>query len=106
VLKPGGRLLVSDIVMVGELPGNVRRSITAYVGCNAGAVSRERYPELVRRAGFADLEIVEGALFPVSCVANDPTAQAVLGDLALTPGELGATRSAIASLRVRGFRPL
>jgi SAM-dependent methyltransferase len=105
VLKPGGRLLVSDIAMAGELPERVRQSIAAYVGCIAGAVSRERYLDLIRRAGFADVEIVEEASFPVSCMANDPTAQAVVGDLALTPEELRATESAIASVRVRAVRP-
>ena len=105
MLKPGGRLLISDIVMVGELPERVRQSIAAYVGCIAGAVSRERYLALIRRAGFADVEIVEEAAFPVACMANDPTAQAVVGDLALTPEELRATESAIASVRVRAVRP-
>ena len=106
VLKPGGRLLVSDIVMVGELPEKVRQSVSAYVGCIAGAISRERYLALIRRAGFTDVEVVEEASFPVSCMANDPTAQALIGDLALTPDELGATESAIASVRVRAVRPI
>jgi len=106
VLKPGGRLLVSDIVMVGELPERVRESIAAYVGCIAGAVSRERYLALIRRAGFAEVEVVEEASFPVSCMANDPTAQVVFGDLALMPDELRATESAIASVRVRAVRPI
>jgi arsenite methyltransferase len=106
VLKPGGRLLVSDIVMVGELPEKVRQSISAYIGCIAGAVSRERYLALIRRAGFPEVEVVEEASFPVSCMANDPTAQALIGDLKLTPDELRATESAIASVRVRAVRPL
>jgi arsenite methyltransferase len=106
VLKPGGRLLISDMVMVGELPERVRSSVAAYVGCIAGAVSRERYLALVRRAGFTDVEVVEEAPFPVSCMANDPTAQAVIGDLTLTADELRATESAIASVRVRAVRPV
>ena len=105
VLKPGGRLLISDMVMVGELPERVRTSAAAYVGCIAGAVSRDRYLALVRRAGFSGVEVVEEAPFPVSCMANDPTAQAVFGDVALTPEEITATESAIASVRVRAVRP-
>lgn len=106
VLKPGDRLLVPDIVMVGELPERVRQSIAAYVGCIAGAVSRERYLALIRRAGFAGVEVVGEASFPVSCMANDPTGQAVVGDLALTHDELRATESAIASIKVRALRPI
>ncbi len=105
VLKPGGRLLVSDMVMAGELPERVKNSIRAYVGCIAGAVSRERYLALIRRAGFTGVEVVEEASFPLSCMANDPTAQAVFGDLELTPDELRVTESAIASVRVRAVRP-
>ncbi|MEN6342942.1 MAG: arsenite methyltransferase [Methanospirillum sp.] len=105
VLKPGGRLLISDMVMVGELPERVRQSIAAYVGCIAGAVSRERYLALIRRAGFGEVEVVEEASFPLSCMANDPTAQALLGNLSLTADELRATESAISSVRVRAVRP-
>lgn len=105
VLRPGGRLLISDMVMVGELPERVRKSAAAYVGCIAGAVSRDRYLALIRRAGFSGVEVVEEAQFPVSCMVNDPTAQAVFGDVALTPEELAATESAIASVRVRALRP-
>ncbi len=105
VLKPGGRLLISDMVMVGELPERVRKSVAAFVGCIAGAVSRDRYLTLVRRAGFSGVEVVEEVPFPVSCMANDPTAQAVFGDVTLTPEELRATESAIASVRVRAVRP-
>jgi SAM-dependent methyltransferase len=105
VLKPGARLLVSDIVMVGELPERVRQSVAAYVGCIAGAVSLERYLALIRSAGFAGVEVIEEKPFPVSCMANDPTAQAVVGDLALTDEERRATESAIASVRVRAIRP-
>ncbi len=64
VLKPGGRLLVSDIVMVGELPERVRQSIAAYVGCIAGAVSRERYLALIRHAGFAGCRGGRGGVVP------------------------------------------
>ncbi|KAF5032409.1 Arsenite methyltransferase [anaerobic digester metagenome] len=105
VLRPGGRLLISDMVMVGDLPERVRTSVSAYIGCLAGALSRERYLALVRRAGFTGVEVLEEAPFPLSSMANDPTAQIVMGDLELTPDEVAATESAIASVRVRAYRP-
>ena len=105
VLRPGGRLLISDMVMVGDLPERVRTSVSAYIGCLAGALSRERYLALVRRAGFTRVEVLEEAPFPLSSMANDPTAQIVMGDLELTPDEVAATESAIASVRVRAYRP-
>ena len=58
VLKPGGRLLVSDLVLLRPLPESVRQSVEAYVGCVAGASLKEEYLRLIRDAGFTDVEIV------------------------------------------------
>ncbi|MGV8084175.1 MAG: arsenite methyltransferase [Coriobacteriia bacterium] len=53
VLKPGGRLSVSDIVLIAELPPFVRGSIEAYVTCLAGAIPKDEYLGLLRAAGFS-----------------------------------------------------
>ncbi|MCX8125753.1 MAG: arsenite methyltransferase, partial [Dehalococcoidia bacterium] len=65
VLKPGGRLVVSDIVLLGRLPKAVTRSVEAYVGCVAGADLKERYLEKIRNAGFDDVRVVRETVFPV-----------------------------------------
>ena len=54
VLKPGGRFAVSDVVVRGEIPAEVRRSMELWVGCVAGALTEARVPELLREAGFED----------------------------------------------------
>lgn len=59
VLKPGGRLAVSDIALKGELPEAVATSLAAYVGCIAGAVRIETYREELLKAGFEYVEIVD-----------------------------------------------
>ena len=59
VLKPGGRLAVSDIALKGELPEAVAASVAAYVGCIAGAIRIETYREELLQAGFAFVEIVD-----------------------------------------------
>ena len=58
VLKPGGRLAVSDIALKGELPEAIASSLAAYVGCIAGAIRIESYREELLKAGFAYVEIV------------------------------------------------
>ncbi|HEX7090962.1 MAG TPA: arsenite methyltransferase [Longimicrobiales bacterium] len=58
VLRPGGRLLVSDLVVEGELPEAVRRDLEAWAGCIAGALEKGEYLETIRRAGFRDVEVV------------------------------------------------
>jgi SAM-dependent methyltransferase len=52
VLKPGGRFAVSDVVVQGELPADVKRSMELWVGCVAGALSDEEFIAFLRDAGF------------------------------------------------------
>ncbi|MGA7156158.1 MAG: arsenite methyltransferase [Acidobacteriaceae bacterium] len=59
VLKPGGRLAVSDIALKSELPEAVAKSMAAYVGCIAGAMLIEDYRKDLLAAGFAHVEIVD-----------------------------------------------
>ncbi|MEO8735248.1 MAG: arsenite methyltransferase [Edaphobacter sp.] len=59
VLKPGGRLAVSDIALKTELPQEVATSLAAYVGCIAGAIRIESYREELLKAGFEFVEIVD-----------------------------------------------
>ena len=59
VLKPGGRLAVSDIALTQPLPPEIGASLLAYVGCIAGAISLEEYRSGLAAAGFAAVEIVE-----------------------------------------------
>jgi arsenite methyltransferase len=59
VLKPGGRLAVSDIALKGELPEAIARSMAAYVGCIAGAIRVDDYRAGLLAAGFEHVEIVD-----------------------------------------------
>ncbi len=57
VLKPGGRLAISDIIVRGEIPQEVRRSMELWVGCIAGALEEQEYGRLLAEAGFAQIGI-------------------------------------------------
>ncbi|MDX1673857.1 MAG: arsenite methyltransferase [Longimicrobiales bacterium] len=57
VLKPGGRFAVSDIVVRGEVPAEVRRSMELWVGCVAGALEEREFEALLREVGFADASL-------------------------------------------------
>ena len=57
VLKPGGRLAVSDIVVRGETPPEVRRSMELWIGCVAGALEEQEFLSLLRDVGFQDASI-------------------------------------------------
>lgn len=62
-LKPGGRVMVSDIVLLQELPESIKNSVEAYVGCVAGASRKEDYLATVAAAGFQEVEIVSEVSF-------------------------------------------
>jgi len=57
VLKPGGRFGVSDVIVRGEVPAAIRRSMELWVGCIAGALEEEDYAYRLRTAGFTDVEL-------------------------------------------------
>jgi len=63
VLKPGGRLLVSDIVLLKELPASIKNSKEAYVACVAGALLKKDYIKAAERAGFMGLKVVDEVPF-------------------------------------------
>jgi ubiquinone/menaquinone biosynthesis C-methylase UbiE len=58
VLKPGGRILIADLVTAGDLPPDVRASAAAWADCLAGAMAKEAYLETIRSAGFAEVTVV------------------------------------------------
>jgi SAM-dependent methyltransferase len=59
VLKPTGRLALSDIALKKELPSNVKQSVEAYVGCISGAILIDEYRGLLEQAGFVSVEVVD-----------------------------------------------
>jgi SAM-dependent methyltransferase len=65
VLKPGGRFAVSDVVVRGEVPADIRRSVELWVGCIAGALEETEYASKLRAAGFADVEVEPWRIYKV-----------------------------------------
>ncbi len=57
VLKPKGRMAVSDIVLVGELPEYIKKDLTAWSACVAGAISEQEYLDLIKHSGFSDVKV-------------------------------------------------
>jgi SAM-dependent methyltransferase len=57
VLRPGGRLAVSDVVVRGEMPAAIRRSVELWIGCVAGALDVEEYRDKLAKAGFEEVDL-------------------------------------------------
>lgn len=102
ILKPGGRILVSDIVLLAPLPAAVLESAAAYAACVAGAATKTSYLDSVRSAGFTDIEVLGETYFPVEILAGDPTIAACLGETdEITPEMFAQTAESIVSIKVR-----
>lgn len=106
VLKPGGRLMVSDIVLTKPLPDFVKNSVAAYIGCVAGAALKEDYLGAMNQAGFENVTVQGEAPFPVDCLSTDPMVAGLAESLNLSMEELArqATETVV-SARVSGIKP-
>ncbi len=70
VLKPKGRLIVSDIVSEGALPDEIKEDPDAWAGCIAGALEQHEYLEKIKKAGFEDVEVVSSREFYIENKAD------------------------------------
>jgi SAM-dependent methyltransferase len=106
VLKPGGRLMISDIVLLRELPDFIKNSIQAYVGCVSGAMLKDEYLKAIREAGFRDVRIIEETAFPAELMVNDPTAKEIIAKFEMKPERVEEVASSVVSIKVHGVKPV
>ena len=106
VLKPGGRVMVSDIVLLKELPDFVRDSIEAYVGCVAGAIMKDSYIEAVKAAGFEKVAIEDESRFPVKDLVHDPLFKGFTESMGITGEAVGDIVDSVVSIKLSAYKPL
>ena len=119
VLRAGGRMNVSDIVVDGELPQHIRDSLDAWASCVAGALDEAEYLSKIRAAGFKDVEVLSRSYMGISDVYDGENlqvlvagpdgeivegaeAQALLAEAGLSPHDLAHK---VASVKVRARKP-
>lgn len=88
VLKAGGRLMVSDLVLAKDLPQEIKDSVEAYVGCLAGAIKKEKYMRCIEQAGFQDIKIISESGYPIDAMF----------------GNLEAAQDAIVSVKISALK--
>ena len=103
-LKPGGRLMVSDIVLLADLPESILSSIEAYVGCIAGASKKSDYLEAIQSAGFKDVKVADETVFPTDSMANDPTVQAIIKEAKITTTQIKKIANSVVSVKVSALK--
>ncbi len=66
VLKPGGRFAVSDVVVRGEVPADVRKNVELWIGCLGGALEEKEFEAKLKKAGFKDVAIVPTRVYTIA----------------------------------------
>ncbi len=118
VLRPGGRMMVSDIVVDGELPESIRNRMDAWAGCIAGALDESVYLDKIHAAGFGKVEIASREYLPAGLDIDEAQVQLVVvgpdgpvdseeakAALAEADISLGDLAKAAASVNVIAYKP-
>lgn len=103
VLKPGGRIMVSDIVTAKALPEIVRKSVAAYIGCVAGASLESEYLGAIEAAGFQEVRVTDTSRLAPEAASDDPTIMALVDDIGLEQAKELA--GSILSIKVSAIKP-
>lgn len=105
VLRPGGRLMVSDIVLAAPLPAALAGSALLYNSCVAGALVREEYLGGIAATGFTEVTVQGEAVFPLEHIVSEPDLVRALEGAALSESERASLRESILSIKVAARKP-
>jgi arsenite methyltransferase len=101
VLKPGGRIAISDIALLKELPKKMQESIEAYVGCVGGAILIDEYKRIVESSGLKDVRIaIKRSSACIDHNTKDPIGRAILDGL----GENESLEGYVVSVYAEGYK--
>jgi arsenite methyltransferase len=106
VLKPGGRFMVSDIVLLQKLPAFIKNSVAGYVGCISGAILKDAYLDLIKKTGFQKVKIVDETCFPIELMMNEEEAQVLIRKTKIKKERLQKIGERVVSIKVEGIKPL
>jgi arsenite methyltransferase len=104
VLKPGGRMMVSDIVLAEPLPPQVQKSVEAWVGCISGAMLRDDYYAAIRNAGFDVVEEVASNSYGEMVVADSGLVARFAQEFGADEASVRRWASAVLSVKVRAVK--
>ena len=111
VLRPGGRIAVSDIVLTAELPEKIANNLAAYVGCVAGASLLDDYLSMLSESGFEQIEVAESRAAVDALPEDDVVAKSVLEESGCGCGDTLTAESqdivsSVRSAKITARKPL
>ena len=105
VLRPGGRVMIADVVLLKKLPEEIMNSVSAYTGCVAGAAMKDEYIRIVKKAGFEDVKITRETSVPLDVVAVSPGAKEVAENIRLKTDKVKELVNSVASVEIYAVKP-
>lgn len=102
ILKPGGKLAVSDIVLLKDLPENIRKDLSAWSECVSGAISEQEYVGAMKRAGFEKVKVEDRVVYKHEQLADYLGYTKLMDDPGLSGVDLS---NLIASYRISAYKP-
>jgi len=106
VLAPNGRLMVSDLVLLKELPESIQKNVEAYAGCIAGAEIKEKYLELIQKTGFKEVKVLEEKSYPLDYIISESETEDAIGQMGLTLEEARDAANSVVSISISALKKL
>ncbi|MGA2681340.1 MAG: arsenite methyltransferase [Candidatus Bathyarchaeia archaeon] len=104
VLAPSGRLMISDIVLLKELPESIQNNVEAYAGCISGAEIKDEYLELIRKAGFQEVKVIEEKTYPLEYIISESTLKEAIKIANMTEEEVKEAANTVVSVKVSAVK--
>jgi ubiquinone/menaquinone biosynthesis C-methylase UbiE len=104
VLKPKGRLMISDMVVLKDLPEKIKTNVLALIGCVAGAEKKEAYLELLRSVGFKQVTVVSQTSASEAMI-DEADIKEMIGELNLSDSEVQDLATSVVSIKVSAVKP-
>jgi len=99
ILKRGGRLMITDMVLIADLPAKILKSAEMYTGCISGALNKADYLEKIRNAGFGKITIVkEDPVRLLEYIGSDETIKSIIKNM--SDKEINAVSNALVSIKI------
>ncbi len=100
VIKQGGRLMISDIILLKELPDYILNSVEGHIACLSGTIRKSDYINTIEKAGFNNVKIDKEQAFPMELFLSDPLAKKIVTDNNLSENEIKDIINSIASVSI------
>jgi len=96
--------MVSDIVLLKELPESIQKNVEAYAGCISGAELKDKYLELIRKAGFQKVKVIEEKTYPLEYIISESTLKEAIKMANMTEEEVKEAANTVVSIKVSALK--